>query len=795
MTSVETLVLNVTSRGLSATLTSMNSLDSSLARVVGRAVGITALVSGIGLLGKELIKATAAYGDYIAALQVSTGSQEEALKAYQALSDFAYRTPYDIDEVTKSFIKLTNFGLSPSLRALTAYGNIASATIGKSLDDVVMAVERTTMGDTRRLKAFGIGAKQSADFITFTFQGVSTKVKKNAEEIQRYIQSIGEGPFAGGMDLKMYRLSGAMSNLRDSWFRLLTAIQLWNGTGDSITQTFLNVTEAVEGAKASIESGQFEVLIEAQRIAWSGLGKTAAESFSVISTDFAFSVKEWETYLGVSEGAVKDSFKHWPIYLNTALKTMIASLTDYVVNSKNVLSTSRDLGKIESNRLASQAGLYLREKSGFVAAADGSSFRDRAAEIDRIAADSSKKRLQQNSSEQAQEKLAFDQDMKNIEDQTDADTKAFDKKLEEARLLRAEYDLVTKLRQEKDKRVDPTAKYEKKNDNAALSEDVTKARTGRARQDRGFNAELSDLESGMVVKQNAVEEKVIANSYEARKKTILDNVATTEEEKKHLIFEALSQSLLTETDAVKQAYEDRARFILSDTQATEEQKAAQIIRITEAKDAKLREIDKRLMAERLDAAAKFFGDLASIGSTFGERGFQIAKGASIAQATIKTYEAATSAYASLAGIPYVGPALGAAAAAAAIVAGAANIAQIKSQQYSGAYADGGMIPAGKYGLVGEAGPEIVRGPAIVTSAAATRGTNTSSPSNVSIHNYGAPVSATTEGSGDNLLVILRPLLAENKAATKREITSEIHRGGSPIATKLETTYGLNRRGV
>jgi len=48
--------------------------------------------------------------------------------------------------------------------------------------------------------------------------------------------------------------------------------------------------------------------------------------------------------------------------------------------------------------------------------------------------------------------------------------------------------------------------------------------------------------------------------------------------------------------------------------------------------------------------------------------------------------------------------------------------------FAGAFADGGTIPAGQFGLVGEAGPELVKGPATVTSAkdtAASMGGNTS----------------------------------------------------------------------
>lgn len=293
------------------------------------------------------------------------------------------------------------------------------------------------------------------------------------------------------------------------------------------------------------------------------------------------------------------------------------------------------------------------------------------------------------------------------------------------------------------------------------------------------------------------------NSVEFANKTtgLVKSQIVTEQQ---LREEAIKKELET-ADRLRAEYEaNKATKVLelpkappaSDQTLGGKDKAIKEAKIKEAKDttAQILAAEKKLYEERIKAAEDFFGNIASIGSTFGEKGFKIAQAAAIAQATIKTYEAATSAYAALAGIPYIGPALGAAAAGAAIVAGAANIAQIKAQTYTKAYATGGMVPAGKYGLVGEAGPEIVRGPAVVTSAATTRSKNLSSGSNgnVTVHNYGQPVQLETQRNGNDLLLILKPLLAENKEATKRELTGELARGGSQFTQSIEKTYGLRR---
>jgi hypothetical protein len=83
-------------------------------------------------------------------------------------------------------------------------------------------------------------------------------------------------------------------------------------------------------------------------------------------------------------------------------------------------------------------------------------------------------------------------------------------------------------------------------------------------------------------------------------------------------------------------------------------------------------IEKAKTQAKLSLAADFAGNIATIAG----EGTEIGKAAAVAQTTISTYQAATGAYASLASIPYVGPVLGAAAAAAAVVSGLANVKQI-----------------------------------------------------------------------------------------------------------------------
>jgi len=89
--------------------------------------------------------------------------------------------------------------------------------------------------------------------------------------------------------------------------------------------------------------------------------------------------------------------------------------------------------------------------------------------------------------------------------------------------------------------------------------------------------------------------------------------------------------------------------------------------------------------EKIDALSNV---TSSLRSSLGEQN-ALYKAAAITNTTIATYESATQAYKALAGIPVVGPALGAAAAGVAIGSGLANVAAIQGVRFQGGDVSGG----------------------------------------------------------------------------------------------------------
>ena len=111
-----------------------------------------------------------------------------------------------------------------------------------------------------------------------------------------------------------------------------------------------------------------------------------------------------------------------------------------------------------------------------------------------------------------------------------------------------------------------------------------------------------------------------------------------------------------------------------------------------------------------------------------KKAFEAQKAVAIAQTIISTYQAATQAFAAMSAIPFIGPALGFAAAATIVAAGFANVAAIKNQQYSGRQL-GGPVMGGTPYMVGENGPELFT-PNTTGSITRNQDLGSSAPTNI-----------------------------------------------------------------
>jgi hypothetical protein len=812
--------------------------SKSLAFSILKLAGAYITLRSAGAALRAIIRTTAEFQQLNAQLVTATGNAKDAADAFAAIKDFAAQTPFDLQQATGAFISLVNRGLTPSERALRSYGNTASS-MGFQLADMVLAVSNATAGEFETLKRFGIRAAKEGENVNFTFRGVTTSVKNNIDEIESYFIGLGESNFSGGMERQMDTLTGAFSNLGDAWQVMLATIGE-KGIGDAVENGVRFATDLISDFTAALESGQVEAILDSWKANFSGLADVAQDVFSALISGLSDFVDFAGDALGFHEedingkavdpwDNVKSVLADVPVWFGEMLELVTGTLNALSAKIFEVAERARVAfqGIIEDAATAfriQNAGANGGRGAGakpLVPGAAGSGTGSFGSAFgfakDEVAGNQQRRKDYVSSLEDSvfetgaqTEKAIYDSWEKTIAKTGDA---LVERETAKARAgeLRAEFDSNAA---ERAKNTEDRLKRFRVGGGGGGGGATG---GGGGKKGGGGGGRSAESEFERLAKQLQDEETLISQSYERRRKLIEENTragsqtqvdlmlaltAKHEEEQMRRLDilkrepETMFAAFAEERRILQENFDLRRDIILSSTEATEKEKH----RLLAEAELEHTALVRRAMRERNEMefglAADFFENISTMAAAFGAKGSKIAKAAAIAQTTIKTYESATSAYASLAGIPVIGPALGAAAAGAAIAAGFANIQAIRATNYSGAYATGGSIPPGKFGLVGEAGPEFVRGPALVTSARATadRMGGASAPKvSINVQNYGGgTVDVQEQRNGDEILINMIVEKAAKRA--KSEFEADVRKGGTRTARALQETFKLSRVG-
>jgi hypothetical protein len=214
------------------TIQSTKKMSSTFSEVGATLAGVFAVDQLINF-GKAILNTTVEFQKMEAVLTTALGSNSAAKAAMDQIVDFAAKTPFQVNELTDSFVKLANRGFVPTMEQMRKMGDLASS-VGKSFDQLTEAILDAQTGEFERLKEFGVKASAQGDVVQFTFKGITTEVQKSDKAIQEYILSLGnlEG-VSGSMEAIAATTGGAISNLEDN------ITQLFKNIGDS-SSGFIN---------------------------------------------------------------------------------------------------------------------------------------------------------------------------------------------------------------------------------------------------------------------------------------------------------------------------------------------------------------------------------------------------------------------------------------------------------------------------------------------------------------------------------------------------------------------------
>lgn len=728
-------------------------LTGAFTRLIGP---LTAAVSATAALSK-LVDVQRQFDVLNAGLVTATGSAESAGVAFDALREFAANTPYSLDQAVEGFTKLVNLGLTPSERALTSYGNTASA-MGKDLSQMVEAVADATTGEFERLKEFGIKAKQEGDKVSLTFQGVTTTIGNNAAEIEEYLTKIGENEFAGAMQQRMDSLDGAISNLGDTWDQLFLTVSQ-SGVGDVIEDAVRLATDALQGLTDMIASGELEAYLKSITVQFDAWGRDIEQTVTVLTSFIKDNFGEWEDEGKSTVDFLIAAFKNWPSNVRAFIQIMVVEVAAGLDQASAYAGAFVDgIKAIFNDDTLAGVGQRLETQLAGIRSARMSSIDDALKERDASVKASddqieAAKRLRREYEEnaEARKKANAGQDrlagFKVGGSDGGKASGAVDKAAETARKARERefQSVVEGLRSEEEA---IQASYEKRRaiieantgvESAQRADLMARLDADRAEQlkklEEQRGAELEGLRQSLRTEEEAIQE-----SFDRRMQIIASNTAegsalraqleerTAAERDKALADleaqrqrerDSLYSGLLTEEEMLRQSYERKKALILESEAVTETERQELLRRLQQQFQDEQAAMEQKRIQTQLGAASQMFDGLAGLAKAYaGEQSqayrvlFAISKAFSVAQA-------AMSIATGLAKAQELGFPANLAEMARVAATGASIISQINGANFAGAYDQGGQIPAGKIGLVGEYGPELVKGPASVTGRVGT----------------------------------------------------------------------------
>lgn len=780
------------------------------------ALGTGAALAGIYALSRGASDSVKSFEDMRAKLSGVTGDLKSAEAVFWELNTLEDETAQSTQDLADALLYLNKFGVNATSSDLK---NLSATALGlnKDLASVTTAIGKVAQGRYQALKELGIGVVEVGNSLQLSFKGATTEVEKSADAVKSYLSNLGKTQFSEVLAAKLNTVDAALGRFKNAWGSLQTEIFRSDGLIGQTFQKILNTgTEAVNGlitvfrlsgVQKAIKDSAENIFKLFQMLYTKITGKTIdfktswaeiwLNLFNAVD-EFLAKFKVFSTALigafKIIAGAVKD-FLITPIMLGiNAIKKELAELSDISVTDV----IKRGIENSPSGRMFKMAlnwakgGFFQNEVETYNKLVDNvvseyekkgsaldAALKDNAAAMDEAAKDYANTLSEINKrNEELKAQLAKDGGntsvldtlfgnltgtgtgsgtaagtagkLKNITNTLLNEWKSFYKSLTgEARNSLSERQ---RLELEYSEKTLELVKYRA----VAGAEEIAEA---KRLIDAAYNDKKKELELNAYQEYLSItgqETEILKLETEKRIELIRqlynDELLTSQQ-----FIEAQSQLI---TDYYKQAGAQRKKggdHLLSEQN---------VERVTALKDATL-------------SLADAFGDAAgamSKGSAAYKTLFAIQKGFAVASATMNAILAWSQALSDPTNPSWIAKL----AQYANAVALTANIlSQLKSVQM---YDKGGYIKPGELGIVGEVGPELVRGPAQVTGRKDTEALLKSSGT-VTVNLYeDAERAGTAETSETDEETIINVFVAN------------IRRGGE-VAGALESTYQLQRYGI
>ena len=784
----------------------------------GMAAGLAGAFSAVASFNK-IVNSLKDYESKVSSLSAITGNIEDAKILFNDLNNLSRKIPQQFDDITAAAVNLNKSGIVPTEENIKALSAIAVGT-NNTLASVSQVVTSAALGQVKALKQLGIVAKATGDQIEVSYKGQKTVIDNTSESIMKYINDISKNNFAETLNFQMRGMTGATKNLSDAWSDMWTAIATGD-VGKEIADSIYTASRALDSFTAWLKSAEIQQALGGIVRAFKGAFSTIANGLSNLwqpFSDFFSNLSDagektckaeigyfegWFDFVRLGLGDITAQLDTWYKQLQayaeragSIIAQTVHGTTYDVMNradlSIKMLAKIKELG-LENTALVKKSGKV--DLSAILQLPKGHPLLDYYMSERKRVADANK---QMKNTELASED-AFQKQLADIEKKNDAERKkAYDD------LIQTRINLQNSLK----------TKSLNYNDIFKMSGSGTSGSTAASSAARKL-AEETDKARKAYENLNAEIQRMKFNALDA-----IEQENSTYADRMTVLKTALEQSAITQEQyratetELTQLHLDKLSELYSEHYKEEAEKRNQALQEIKQREEDwnsnstvLDQFSEKIAKYNLNWANLISGDFSkakltgtqivgvysqagkAISDYFGSvaQGFEknsgiykglfaLQKGFAVASSMISMYQGAMNAMAA----PYPANLI---AWAQVIGQGLQIIGQLKSVNYSGAYDKGGYIPSGAVGLVGEIGPELVRGPATVTGRKDTEELMKNTGSNVTVNliedaSRAGQVQQRTDNDQQTIIDV---------------IVANIRNGGE-VANAMSGTYGLARQG-
>lgn len=263
-----------------------------------------------GALSGAITKELQATEKSVAAFIQSTGSVADARAQFEMLQQAARDTIQPFDSLKAAALELRKNGLQPSAEQLKTFSQIAYGT-GQSLETVSKAFTGTIQGNLRGLRQLGITAQDNGQTLLLTYKGATTEIQKNTAALSAYFDTIGKEN-EGVLDYLQGGVTGALNHLENAWGDFYRSIAE-SGFGDLVTHAIRDIAGSLDDITSWINDNREPI---------KAFFTTITESWDSIVTATKDSVK-------VVKDTVNDLWESSGLAAATGTNNMIDALSQF----------------------------------------------------------------------------------------------------------------------------------------------------------------------------------------------------------------------------------------------------------------------------------------------------------------------------------------------------------------------------------------------------------------------------------------------------------------------------------